>query len=260
MSKTLNLVHVLLRRAQSCHDLGLHVQAKSLFSRLATFGSLPADVADRAQDRLADLCRAEDDAAKERLHLAAALAQKPNHPEYHARMAEAYRAGDRASLEKALPHLRAALRVDPDNPRYLTDLGSLLVNLGQTSEGLGALAKAHELAGDDLGVLERYAEALMDDDQTDAARAVLKAALFRHSRDRRFHDLFRRCRFRAVADDQAAKASIPFPQDDAPVILRFAPAKTKKRRLSAGHCVVRIDGAEPLAGPSRRSPRGRAAK
>lgn len=253
MSKTLNLVDDLLYRARHCHDLGLHDRAKKHFEQLAEFRRLPSDVAEETQARLSELCRAEGDAFKERQHLACALAQRPNNADYHFRMAEAYRNDDEAPLEKALPYLRAAVRIEPDNPRYLAELGTVSMQLEQTAQGLRLLKKAYDLAGDDLHVVEQYATALVDDDQADAARDLLKTAMFRNSGDRRFRELYRDFQFRAIADDQESKKSIAFP-DDAPVILRFVRSKTKARRFAVDGQVLRMDGAEPRSGPTRRTP------
>ncbi len=252
MSKTLNLVHDLLHRARRCQELGLHDQAKNAFQRLAEFRRLPAEVAEETQVRLAELYAKEDDVFKERQHLACALAQQPNNADYHFRMAQAYRDDEDAPDEKALPHLRAAVRIEPDNSRYLAELGSLLMRLEQPGQGLRLLKKAHELADDDLDILEQLADALIAVDRADAARELLKTAMFRHSSDRRFRDLYRDFQFRAVADDQTSKASIAFP-DNSPVILPFVHAKKKARRFTIDGHIFRMDGSEAVAGPSRRT-------
>jgi len=253
MSKTLNLIDILLRRARTCHDLGLHDQAKNLFERLATFRSLPAEAAEETQLRLADISNDEDDSFKERQHLTCALAQQPQNAEHHYRLAKAYRNDKDIPAAKALPHLKAAVRIDPENGRYLAELGSLSIELGQTEQGLRLLKKAYQLDADDLGILEQYAEALFDAGQESDARVLLKTAMFRHSSDRRFRDLFRDFRFRAVADDQKSKATIPFP-DDQPILLPFVHNAPKQRRHSIDGQIVRIDGAAPLRGPSHRKP------
>src|SRR4051812_6237226 len=123
MSKTLNLVRILQHQAQRFHDIGLRREAKSRFEHLAGFRSLPADVTEDARVRLSELCRDEDEPSQERHHLACALAQQPNNPDYHFRMAQAYLSDPDAADEKALPHLRAAVRLDAENPRYLAALG-----------------------------------------------------------------------------------------------------------------------------------------
>jgi tetratricopeptide (TPR) repeat protein len=248
MSKTLNLVRVLLRQAQSCHDLGLDAEAKRRFERLSAFRSLPADVAEETQVRLSEICRDEDDTFKERQHLAGALAQQPNNPEYHFRMAQAYEAD--AHDDKARLHLRAALRLDPENSRYLAEFGALSARRGNTDDALRTLKKAHELADHDVDILTQYANALVDAGQADEALDVLKSAMFRHSRERRFRDLYRDFQFHAVAQQQSAARGSHATE---PVILRFAPAPTKKRRVRVADHILRIDGAHPLPGPSRRS-------
>lgn len=252
MSKTLNFVRILQRQAQRFHDIGLRREAKSRFERLARFRSMPADVAEDARVRLSDLCRDDNEPIQERHHLACALAQQPNNPEYHFRMAQAYLSDRDAPDEKALPHLRAAVRLDAENPRYLAGLGELTMKIGESSEGLRLLKKAHALAEDDIDVLERYVSALRDVGESDAGHELLKTAMFRHSRDGRYRDLYRAFQFRDVADEQRSKASIPF-TDDEPVILRFAAGQIKKRHARAASQIVRIDGAEPLSRPARRS-------
>jgi len=65
MSKTLNLARILLRQAQNCLDLGIAHEAKRRFERLAEFRSLPADVAEETQVRLAELCQDDDEPFKD---------------------------------------------------------------------------------------------------------------------------------------------------------------------------------------------------
>src|SRR6187401_2815233 len=122
MSKTLNLVRILHRQAQHLHDIGLRRAARSQFERLAGFRSLPVDVVEDSRLRLSQLCRDDDEPIQERHHLACALAQQPNNPDYHFRMAQAYLSDRDTPDEKALPHLRAAVRLDAANPRYLAAL------------------------------------------------------------------------------------------------------------------------------------------
>ena len=84
-----------------------------------------------------------------------------------------------------------------------------------------------------------------------AARTLLKTAMFRHSADRRFRELFRQFQFRAVARDQAKSSKSG---NDGPTILPFCRGAQKPRRFTVDGQIFRMDGAEPLSGPSRRAP------
>jgi tetratricopeptide (TPR) repeat protein len=252
MSKTLNLIRILQRQAQHFHDIGLRREAKARFERLAGFRSLPPAVAEDSRVRLADICRDDDDPAQERHHLACALAQQPNKPDYHFRMAQAYLSDRSVPDEKALPHLRAAVRLDAENPRYLAALGELTMRIGDCSEGLRLLKKAHDLAEDDIDILERYVSALKEVGESKTGHELLKTAMFRYSRDGRYRDLYRDFQFRDVADEQSSKTTIPF-GDDEPVILRFVAGQNKKRRNRVAGQNVRIDGVAPIPRPARHS-------
>jgi tetratricopeptide (TPR) repeat protein len=252
MSKTLNFVRILHRQGQHFHDIGLWHEAKSRFERLAAFRGLPADVVEDSRVRLSELCRDDDEPTRERHHLACALAQQPNNPDYHFRMAQAYLNDRDAPIEKALPHLRTAVRLDAENPRYLAALGVLTIRMGESTEALRLLKKPWELAEGDIDILERYADALRSAGEFEASRELLKTAMFRHSDDRRYRDLYRAFQFRDVADEQRSKAPIPL-SDDEPVILRFALGQPKKGRVRAASQIVRLDGAGPLPRLARRS-------
>ena len=61
-------------------------------------------------------------------------------------MARAFADDETASTDRALTHYRTALRLDPDNARYLCEYGLLTVRLGKTDAGLAALRRARAVA------------------------------------------------------------------------------------------------------------------
>lgn len=245
MSKTLNLIDHLLRRARNCHDLGFDDEARASFERLASFRQLPAPVAEEVQVRLAEVCRQRDDRFHERQHLAGALAHHPRNPEHNFRMAEACRDDGDVSAEIALGHFREAVRLAPSNARYLAGLADMLCRLGEFTESLRWWKSAYERDEDSLAVLEGYAQALIDADRAEDARRLLRDAMFRHSNDRRFRDLERDFRFRAVARTQSDR-------NDEPVILPMIRTSQPRRRFAIDGQIFRIDAAEKPAGPVRR--------
>lgn len=242
MSKTLNLVDSLFRRACGLDDLGHHGEARRLFERLSSFRLLPAKIAEEIQVRLADL---SEEPCRRRQHLLSALAQRPENADYHLRMARAYSDDAEADAEKALPHLRAAVRMEPDNAAYLAELGSLTCRLGQTDRGLRLLKKAHRLAESNVDVLRVYVDALLDAGETDTALNASKAAMFRNSSDRRFRDLLRDVQYRAVAQGQEPKSA---------VILPFRPKTPTSGRFIVDGQIFRIDAGHPHSGPTRQAP------
>lgn len=238
MSKTLNLVATLLRRAQNLHNLGLDHDAKILFERVSSFRTLSADEAETTQRHLADL---EDDPGATRRHLATLLVQHPDDADIHFRMARSFRADD--AIESARSHILAALTLEPDNPTYLAELGGIEFEMDDPAAAVRCLKRAHELAPDNLEILDEYAGLLtvVGDDQV--AFDVLRTAMFRNSGNPRFRELYRDHQFRSVADEQADAAE--------PVILPFVAAATKtSKRFTLDGQIFRMDAAETPGGPS----------
>lgn len=221
MSRTLNMLDHLLERGRHLQQLGRTEDAVAVLDRLTGFQELPANIAEEAWSRLAEMQRKRGELNVSRRHLSAALVVQPRSALYHRLMAEILETVEEGDTERALEHYRQALEIEPDDALVLSAFGRLALNLGHEEEGLAALERAAELAPDEPLVLSRLARGLHDLGRTDAARSLLRAAMFRHGRDARFRRTWQEFQFavlgdaqrqeRHTADDVAGRPSMVLP-------------------------------------------------
>jgi tetratricopeptide (TPR) repeat protein len=203
MSRMLGLVDSLLVAGRKQQQLGREGEALRIFKRLASFGELPADVAEETQARLAEIQVRRGHYAKARRHLAAALAHQPQSSRYHALMAGALAADDRrGDRERALEHYRLALDLDGEDPNCLSEYGLLAVRMGETEDGFAALRQAIELSPNNPELVTRLVEALCEEGREDEARQVLRLAVFQNPRDARVRRLYSDWRFHQLRRQQ----------------------------------------------------------
>jgi len=206
MSRMLDLVDALLVAGRKQQQLGRESEALRIFKRLASFGDLPADVAEETQARLAEIQVRRGHYAKARRHLAAALAHQPRSSRYHALMGGALAADDRrGDRERALEHYRLAIDLDGDDPSCLSEYGLLAVRMGETEKGFAALRQAVELSPDKPELVTRLLDALCEEGREDEARQVLRLAVFQNPRDSRFQRLYSDWRFHELRRHQQSK-------------------------------------------------------
>ena len=237
----LNFVEHLLARGRQLHRLGQAPQATRVLQRVIGLRDLPADLVEDTHRELAELHLEQGKYCLARRSLAAAMAQQPEEPHYHFLMGIAVLDDPRGQPRRALAHLRAALRLDPDNAEYNLELGLLALEFDKHRTALAALRRAATLAPDNPEVLGRVADGLRGAGKHDEARALLKAALFRHPREHRFRDLWSRHQFELLHAAQERQRATWIPGEQRPVILKFAkPRKSAK----AGNQTVRVDGPE----------------
>jgi tetratricopeptide (TPR) repeat protein len=216
MGTTLNLCDCLLAMGRELHDLGRLTEAARILHRLAGFRDLPPAVAEETQSRLAAIYLQKSDYRSARRHLSCALIYRPSHAHYYYQYATAVHNDPKADPARAVRYYRQAQRLDPDEPRYWSDCGRLMLQLGRTEDGVAALRKAWTLSPDDPVILARLVEGLCLADRADEARDALRAARFRNPRDVRFRKLWNDFQFRQVAESQTAA-----PVKAEPVILPF---------------------------------------
>jgi tetratricopeptide (TPR) repeat protein len=254
MNPTLNLVDHLLALGRRYQDLGQGRDALRIFTSLSGFRELPAEAAEEAQVRLAELQLKRRKYGRARRHLAIALRFQPDSARYHYLMAGALRAGDRGNLEKAAEHYRRSLELDPENVKCLVEYGLVAVRLGQTEEGLARLRQAVERAPDDAEVVGKLAKGLRLAGRSDEARAALRAALFRNPRVPRFRKLWDEYQYQHLRREQEAGRmgrTGPRLHDGEPVLLPFlrvtasSPATTE----AGSPTILRHDEAAPVVGP-----------
>lgn len=253
MDTTLNLVDHLLTLGRRYQELGRHQDALRLLTKLSGFRELPAEAAEETQARLAELCLKRRKYARARRHLTAALRHQPDNPRYHYLLANSLRAEDRGSYERALGHYRRALELEPEHVKCLCECGLLLVRLGRIDEGLECLRKAVEKAPDNADVLARLVKGLRLAGRGDEARSALRAALFRNSRSPRFRRLWQEFQFQQLRREQERQRpdeEMALASDE-PVLLPFIRPEQPAAAEETSTTIVRHDEPSVLPGPYR---------
>ncbi|MCI0684720.1 MAG: tetratricopeptide repeat protein [Gemmataceae bacterium] len=246
-SMTLNLVDHLLHSARNLHEHGQHQAAAKVLTRLTALGDVPRDIAQEAHVRLAEIHLHHDRPKQARRHLTVALAHDPDCPHYHYLLAVAVEDDPNGDPKRAAVHYRRALRLDPDHADYQCDYGLYAIRNGKTRAGVTALRRAARLAPDEPAILSRVVDGLRQAGRAGEAKQLLRAALFRHPRDRRFRDLWIRHQFDVLHAAQNQANDRYATVGDEPVILRFPGPKRRLRQH--GTKTLRIDGPEEPRGP-----------
>jgi len=255
MPATLNLVEHILAMGRRFQELGRHRDALQVFTRLCSFRDLPAEAAEEAQVRLAELHLKRRRFTRARRHLTAALQYQPSSARYHFLMATALHTDSGGDLERAADHLRQALEIEPDNVRCLTDFGLLLIRMGQNEEGLGKLRRAAEIAPDQPDVLAKVVKGLRLSGGSDEAQSLLRAALFRNSRNPRFRKLWSDFQLEALRRRQeTARLRRRNNPDEGPVLLPFLRVEPEAPSAEVHATILRSDeGPAATARAARRS-------
>jgi Tfp pilus assembly protein PilF len=247
MSMTLNLVDRLLARGRHFQQLGRDHDAIHTLGRLSQFASLPAEVAEETQARLAEIHLRCNRPRKARRHLTAALVHQPRNARYHLLMARAVEADRRGDPERALEHYQRSLEIDPDQPECLSECGLLAVRQGQPEEGLSNLRRAVELDADDPELLQRLVKGYCLLRRPDEARAVLRVARFRHARDYRFQKLWNDFQFEQLRRQQETDTlarSVADGSDVEPILLPFVRPAREETKGAGTATIIRVDGPE----------------
>jgi tetratricopeptide (TPR) repeat protein len=263
MSRTLNLIELLLNSGRHLRDLGRTAEAIDILSRLADFRKMPADVIEEIQALLADLHLRQENYSKARRHLTAAMAFRPLKAEYHHQMALAIEEDEHADRKRAAMYFERAVELDADNAEYWLDYGSYLCRGGKIRAGVKALRKAFSLGIADPEVVGQVAEVLRSVDRFREAATKLRTALFRNRGNERFVRLWREHQFLTLSAQQRRLRKAAPDGKKGPVILPFTPAEQTGKYVELGEKTIRIDQAEPIGKPRsplplpfRRPPKG----
>jgi tetratricopeptide (TPR) repeat protein len=253
MSRTLNLIDHLLAMGRNYQQLQQDRDALDILGRLAAFRDLPAEVAEEAQVRQAEIHLRRRKPVAARRHLSAALRNCPDSARYHYLMATALNTRTKADPERAAEHYRRALELEPNQPLCLAEFGLLTLRQGNPAEGLETLRRAAELAPNEPAVIGKLARGLRLVERTEEALQVLRAARFRNPRDGRFrklHDdfMFRWLRRRQRTECRAAALQT---EEEAPTLLPYVSRAPELPTLSGDGTIVRLDGAAVPSGPHR---------
>jgi len=263
MSKTLNLVDLLLNSGRHLRDIGRTQEALDILTRLADFRKLPSYAVEEIQALLADLYMQREDYGKARRHLTAALAFRPLKAEYHYMMAVAIEEDSRADLSRAEKFYAAAVEMETDNASYWLDYGTYLVRVGKSKDGLKAVRKAYALASDDPDIVGPVAEVLRREERLEEATTKLRAALFQNHGAEPFQRLWQHHQFELICAQQTRRENTMSGRKKGPVILPFLAAPKTGKYLELGGKTIRFDRAEAATGPKsplpipfRRPPKG----
>jgi tetratricopeptide (TPR) repeat protein len=247
MSATLNLIDRLLTMGRNLHELQRTREALAVLGRLAAFESLPADVAEETQVRLAEIHLHRRRHKRARRHLTVALLYRPDCARYHFLMASALDVKADGNLDRAADHYRKSLEFDPQQPNCLALYGLLDLRRGNVVDGLAKLRKAAELSPDDPAIVGKLVKGLRLAERFDEALTVLRAARFRNPRGGRFTRMYNDCMFRWLRRRQRVeRRSLPHEE---PVVLPFLRVTAETQPAVNTGTIVRIDPAAPPSGP-----------
>src|SRR5262249_42084956 len=152
-------------------------------------------IAEEAVVRLAEFMLRRRRYVKARRYLTAALRHTPDNARYHYLMGQAADAAGQGDGQRAAEHYRRSLEGEPRQPCCLIAYGLLAVRNGQREEGLARLREAARLAPEEPENVRQLAAGLRQGGQEKEAERVLRLAMFRHPRDRRFVQLWNNLRF-----------------------------------------------------------------
>jgi tetratricopeptide (TPR) repeat protein len=255
MSTTLNLVDALLSKGRLLHELGRPQDAIYVLGRLTGFRELPGDAAENAQALLGAIHLEQRRYRKARRHLTAALRYQPDNPRYHRLMAAALEGDRRGDRDRAAEHYRRSLDLDPNQPGCRADYGLLAVQLGREDIGLRALREAVEQQPTNPCLVDKLAQGLRLVGDTAGARAALLAARFRNPRDPRFRKLWDDQQFRDLHREQEQERREKDRREAearGPIILPFRRPAPPIPPLESRR-IIRIDRPSPV--PSPHAPR-----
>jgi tetratricopeptide (TPR) repeat protein len=241
MGRTLNLCECLLAMGRDFQGIGRLADAAKVLQRLAGFHDLPAVVAEETHSRLATIFLQLREFKKARRHLTSVLFYRPSHAPYYFQLASALHHDPEVDPTRAVRYYRQALRLDPDQPRWWSDFGRLLLQVGRTQKGVVALRKSAELAADEPVIIGRLVEGLCLAGRAAEARSVLRAARFRNPRDARFRKLWNDYQFRQIHEEQYGR-----PAAEEPVILPFVRRQALPEVPQVPGRILRLDsGSKP---------------
>lgn len=249
MSRTLNLIDLLLNSGRHLCDIGRTEEALEVLTRLGDFRQLPGHVIEETQALLADIYLQRENYVKARRHLTTALTFRPLKAEYHHMMAIAIEEDDKADLRRAEMYYEQAVASAPDNADYRIDFGAYLFRIGKSKAGLQAIRKGYALGKHDPDVVRRVGDVLREEEHMEEATTKLRAALFHNHGDERFRRVWQEHQFHLIRQAQREERETAAGGKPGPEILPFAPAAQTGNYVELGEMTIRFDRAESLSEP-----------
>jgi tetratricopeptide (TPR) repeat protein len=252
MSRTLNLIDILLTTARHLYSMGRFTEALAPLAKLCGFRNLPGHVVEELQSLRAEIALAQENYKDARRHLAAAIALKPLKAEYCHLMAIAIDEDATADRARAEMYYARAVELESGEPAYWVDFGAYLFSVGKIREALKAIRKAYTLGIGNPEIVGQVAEILREEEQLDEATAKVRAALFHNHGAARFRQLWQEHQFALLYAKQRKK-----PASDCngkPVLLPFVPAPRQGKYVNLGEKTIRIDQPAPTGQPKKKGP------
>ena len=253
MSRTLNLVDVLLTSGRNLVMLGRYTEALVPLTKLAGFRNLPEHVLQELFSLKADIHLQQQDYKEARRQLAAAMSLRPLDGRNHYLMAIAIEEDETADLKRAEQYFAQAVELEPESAAYWVDFGSYLFKIGKSKGALKAIRKAYALDPTDTDIVGEVASILRREGNYQEATTKLRAALFANHGAQAFRLLWQQHQFALIHAQQQEKKSKAFGYDQL-VILPFTPAPSSGKYREIGGKTIRFDAPEPLKEPTNKTP------
>src|SRR5262245_47873541 len=180
MFKTLNLLDELLTKARRLQGIGRAQDALPILRRLCKYPQLSAAAAAEVHQLLGETYLDLSQFKLARKHLRAALRIEPQNAATHHLLALAIQNDAESDSSRAARHHRRALELAPNESGYLTDAGAYFVEMGREKKGLTLLRRAAELKPEDFDIFKSLVESLCEASRFDEARKALNGARFQY--------------------------------------------------------------------------------
>jgi tetratricopeptide (TPR) repeat protein len=254
MSRTLNLIDILLTTARHLFKVGRLTEALESLTKLSGFRQVPESVTEEIQALLGEIYFQQEKYKQARRHLTAAIALRPLKAEYFYRMAVAIDEDEFADRKRAAMYYARATELEPSEPIYWADFGSYLFTIGKSKEALKATRRAFTVGITNAEIVGQVADVLRREGLHGEATSKLRSALFHNHGAQAFRQLWHRHQYQMIYAEQQRKRRLASGVPDHPVLLPFVPAPSQGKYLTLGEKTIRIDQAEALAGPKEPKP------
>jgi tetratricopeptide (TPR) repeat protein len=251
MSRTLNLVDILLTSGRNLVLMGRYTEALVPLTKLAGFRNLPEHVLQELHSLRADIHLQQQDYKEARRQLTAATSLRPLDARNYYLMAIAIEEDETAELKRAEMYFAKAVELDPEAAAYWVDFGSYLFKIAKTKDALKAIRKAFTIDMADADIVGEVANILRREGHYQEATTKLRAALFANHGAQAFKLLWQQHQFALI---HAQQQEVKTKAIDEPVILQFMPQPTNGKYREIGGKTIRFDQPEPSKGPANTMP------
>ena len=253
MSRTLNLVDILLTSGRNLVLMGRFTEALAPLTKLAGFRNLPEHVLCELYSLRADIHLQQQDYTEARRQLTAAMSLRPLDGRNYYLMGIAIEEDESAELQRAEMYFEKAVELEPESAAYWVDFGSYLFKVGKTKYALKAIRRAFAIDESDADIVGEVANILRREGHYQEATTKLRAALFANHGSQAFKQLWQQHQFALIHAQQQEKKAKELGYDR-PVILPFTSRESSGKYREIGGKTIRFDQAEPLKEPTNKIP------